>query len=131
MTVKYKQLVRAKISHKKFRQMLSSFALDLTAAQIACLISLNRNSVLWWNRSSRLPEALSNYSFGRSICRLNESHQRDRRLPGIYQSSLNQVSRIVKNSFYFHLKECEFRFNYRQENLYSLLLNISKDNGLI
>jgi transposase len=38
---------------------------------------------------------------------------------------------LSKNSFYFHLKECEFRFNYRQENLYSLLLKISKDNGLI
>ncbi|MGI8786838.1 MAG: IS1595-like element ISPlba4 family transposase, partial [Pyrinomonadaceae bacterium] len=36
-----------------------------------------------------------------------------------------------KNSFYFHLKECEFRFNYRNENLYSLLLKITKDNGLI
>lgn len=38
---------------------------------------------------------------------------------------------LSKNTFYLHLKECEFRFNYRNENLYSLLLKITKDNFLI
>lgn len=32
-----------------------------------------------------------------------------------------------KSTFYLHLKECEFRFNYRQQNLYSLLLNVVKE----
>ena len=32
-----------------------------------------------------------------------------------------------KSTFYLHLKECEFRFNYRKENLYSILLKIIKD----
>lgn len=45
MTEEYKQFVRAKISSKKFRQILRSFALDLTATQIASLIKLNRNTV--------------------------------------------------------------------------------------
>ncbi len=45
MTVDYKQFVRAKISAKKFRQILRSFALDLTATQIAVLTNLNRNTV--------------------------------------------------------------------------------------
>jgi len=45
MTVEYKQFVRAKISSKKFRQILRSFALDLTATQIAVLTNLNRNTV--------------------------------------------------------------------------------------
>ena len=31
-----------------------------------------------------------------------------------------------KSTFYLHLKECEFRFNYRSENLYSILLKIIK-----
>jgi hypothetical protein len=44
MTVKYKQFVRAKISNKKFRQILRAFALDLTATQIAVLTNLNRNT---------------------------------------------------------------------------------------
>ena len=58
MTVNYKRFVRARVSKVKFRQILRSFALDLTATQI----------------------------------------------------------------------ECEFRFNYRNENLYSLLSKITKDN---
>jgi transposase len=45
MTVKYKQFVRAEISSKKFRQILRSFALDLTATQIARLTNLNRNTI--------------------------------------------------------------------------------------
>lgn len=32
-----------------------------------------------------------------------------------------------KSTFYLHLKECEFRFNYRQQDLYSLLLNVVKE----
>lgn len=38
---------------------------------------------------------------------------------------------LSKNTFYLHLKDCEFRFNYRNENLYSLLLKITKDNIVI
>lgn len=34
-----------------------------------------------------------------------------------------------KSTFYLHLKETEFRFNYRQMNLYSLLLNIFNNQG--
>ncbi|MCU0238265.1 MAG: IS1595 family transposase [Pyrinomonadaceae bacterium] len=33
---------------------------------------------------------------------------------------------ISKNTFYLHLKECEFRFNYRQQNLYQMLLKLTK-----
>lgn len=33
---------------------------------------------------------------------------------------------ISKNTFYLHLKECEFRFNYRQQDLYQMLLKITK-----
>ena len=45
MTVNYKRFVRARISRAKFRQILRSFALDLTATQIAALTNLNRNTV--------------------------------------------------------------------------------------
>jgi len=34
---------------------------------------------------------------------------------------------LSKNTFYLHLKECEFRFNYRKHNLYKLLLKITKN----
>ena len=37
---------------------------------------------------------------------------------------------VHKDTFYFHLKECEFRFNYRNENLYYLLLKLFRENPL-
>jgi transposase-like protein len=33
---------------------------------------------------------------------------------------------LSKNTFYLHLKECEFRFNYRKHDLYKMLLRITK-----
>ena len=38
---------------------------------------------------------------------------------------------LSKNTFYLHLKECEFRFNYRNQNLYKILLKITKSVILI
>ena len=34
---------------------------------------------------------------------------------------------LSKNTFYLHLKECEFRFNYRTHDLYKMLLKITKN----
>ncbi len=33
---------------------------------------------------------------------------------------------LSKNTFYLHLKECEFRFNYRKSDLYKMMLKITK-----
>jgi transposase len=33
---------------------------------------------------------------------------------------------LSKNTFYLHLKECEFRFNYRNQDIYKVLLKITK-----
>ena len=37
---------------------------------------------------------------------------------------------IADSTFYLHLKECEFRFNYRNQNIYLLLLNLFRKNPL-
>ena len=37
---------------------------------------------------------------------------------------------VPKATFYLYLKECEFRFNYRNQNLYVLLLKIIRNNPL-
>ena len=37
---------------------------------------------------------------------------------------------IPRATFYLHLKECEFRFNYRNENLYGLLLKMFRKRPL-
>ena len=33
-----------------------------------------------------------------------------------------RLAQLAEQVFYFHLKECEFRFNNRKENLYAILL---------
>ena len=219
MTDNYKRFVRAKISDKKFRQILRLFALDLTATQIAFLAGLNRNTVNRYLTLIRRSVALhceSESPFAGEI-ELDESYFGAKRIRGkrgrgaygktivfgiykrngcvyteivpncsrtplyaILKGKVNHDStihtdgfrsydgivdlgyqkhyrvnhsqdefavgsnhingiegfwgfakvRLVKfrgmrkSTFYLHLKECEFRFNYRKQNLYSTLLKI-------
>ena len=37
---------------------------------------------------------------------------------------------ITPEMFYLHLKECEFRFNHRNDNLYAILLELLRNNPL-
>ena len=37
---------------------------------------------------------------------------------------------IPKNTFNLHLKECEFRFNYRNDNLCAIILRLVRNNSL-
>jgi transposase-like protein len=39
---------------------------------------------------------------------------------------LQKFNGVKKDTFYLHLKECEFRFNHRNENLYRTLLTLLK-----
>ena len=222
MTVSYKILERARISRKKFRQILLYFSLDLTASQITLLTGLNRNTVNRYLTLIRQRIALyceSESPFSGEI-ELDESYFGARRIRGkrgrgadgktivfgIYKRNGKVYTEVVpnctrrtlyaiikgkvettstihtdgfrtydgivdlgyqkhyrvnhsknefavgtnhingiegfwgfakirlvkfrgmrKSTFYLHLKECEFRFNYRKENLYSILLKIIKD----
>ena len=49
---------------------------------------------------------------------------------GIAKVRLSKFRGMNKNTFYLHLKECEFRFNYRKDNLYRLLLKIIRNKPL-
>lgn len=49
---------------------------------------------------------------------------------GTAKTRLSKRRGIRKLLFYLHLKECEFRFNYRRENLYLKLLKIIKEDPL-
>ena len=49
---------------------------------------------------------------------------------GITKTRLLKFRGMHKNTFYLHLKETEFRFNYRKENLYKILLEICRKNPL-
>ncbi len=43
---------------------------------------------------------------------------------------LRKFNGIANEKFYLHLKECEFRFNHRHENLYAKLLKELRENPL-
>ena len=43
---------------------------------------------------------------------------------------LHRLKGIHKQTFYLHLKECEWRFNHRKENLYTLLLKLLRKHPL-
>ena len=45
---------------------------------------------------------------------------------GFAKSRLQKLRGVNPSTFYLHLKECEFRFNHRRENLYKVLLKIAK-----
>ena len=48
----------------------------------------------------------------------------------IAKTRLSKFRGISKETFSLHLKECEFRFNHRKQNLYKLLLEILKNNPI-
>lgn len=43
---------------------------------------------------------------------------------------LHRLKGIHKHMFYLHLKECEWRFNYRHENVYHVLLSLLRTKPL-
>ena len=45
---------------------------------------------------------------------------------GLAKTRLVKFKGMSRSTFYLHLKECEFRFNHRDEDLYKLLLNITR-----
>ena len=46
------------------------------------------------------------------------------------KTRLSRFRGLQKHTFYFHLKECEFRFNHRKENLYHLVLKLLRNDPL-
>lgn len=45
---------------------------------------------------------------------------------GIAKTRLVKFKGMSRSTFYLHLKECEFRFNHRDEDLYQLLLKVTR-----
>ena len=43
---------------------------------------------------------------------------------------LDKFHGVPKSTFYLHLKECEFRFNYRDQDIYKVMLNMITKNSL-
>ena len=49
---------------------------------------------------------------------------------GLCKVRLSKFRGIHKNKFYFHLKECEFRYNMRGKNIYLYLLKLFRNSPL-
>lgn len=49
---------------------------------------------------------------------------------GFAKSRLTRFRGMSKDTFYLHLKECEFRFNHRRQDLYPLLLELCRKQPL-
>lgn len=49
---------------------------------------------------------------------------------GFAKSRLTRFRGMNKHTFYLHLKECEFRFNHRQEDVDHIILKICRKNPL-
>ena len=49
---------------------------------------------------------------------------------GYAKTRLAKFRGISKPKFYIHLKECEFRYNNRKDNLYKILLKLIRENPL-
>lgn len=49
---------------------------------------------------------------------------------GTVRSRLSKFKGMHTSTYIYHLKECEFRFNHRQKNLYSLILQILRNDPL-
>ncbi|WP_168796450.1 IS1595 family transposase [Flagellimonas onchidii] len=49
---------------------------------------------------------------------------------GYAKTRLSKFKGMHKNTFYLHLKETEFRYNYRNENLYKFIIHNLRNNPL-
>ena len=49
---------------------------------------------------------------------------------GVAKTRLAKFRGMSRQTFYLHLKECEFRYNYRSQNLYLLILKLIRQNPL-
>ncbi len=49
---------------------------------------------------------------------------------GFAKSRLTRFRGMNKHTFYLHLKECEFRFNLRQQDLYPVILKLCRERPL-
>ena len=69
-----------------------------------------------------LSPAFDGRAWARRVGARPGAHQRHRGLLGYAKSRLSKFRGMSKRTFYLHLKECEFRFNHRHDEVYEILL---------
>src|SRR5688500_17681421 len=115
---------RSNISRAKYRQLVRLFAMDLEATKAAQLAHVSRRTVnryfhLFRVRMAAACEVAQGLS---GTIEVDESYVGPRRVRGKVGAAARHPARFLL----LHLKECEYRFNHRRENLYRLLLKLLK-----
>ncbi|RXK87916.1 IS1595 family transposase [Chlorobaculum sp. 24CR] len=90
--------------------------------------SVTSNSAICRNR---LPGSEEADNDGES--ELSRGLNRATSIEGFWSIAKNRLVKfrgVNKNTFYLHLKECEFRYNYRNENLYLQILKLVRNKPL-
>jgi transposase-like protein len=128
MAMKNKYIIRAKISEAKFRQLVGFFCVDLNATQIARLTGLNRNTVNRLLQGIRKRIAFACEAESQLSGENEHSHINDIESFWAYaKTRLARFRGMQKHTFYFHLKECEFRFNHRHQDLQKRILKMCRN----
>lgn len=70
--------------------------------------------------------AMEDNEFARGKCHINGIES----FWSFAKRRLMKFHGVPKNTFYLHLKESEFRFNYRNKNIYVMLLKMCRKNPM-
>ena len=126
MTVKNKYVKHTHISKAKFRQIILLFSEDLSATQISHLTELSRQTINKYLMVIRFADL-------RVICTPLVGQIGVDGIElfwGYTKNRLVKFKGMNKSMFNLHLKECEFRFNQRGEDMYQILLKLFRNDPL-
>ncbi len=118
MKQKNRYIIRAKISEKRFRAFLKSYAAGLSTRIIAKKAKMNRNTVnkLALEIRARMAEDCAGGECAAIRLKAGEKFWRYVKL------RFARIKRVHKRHAHLHLKECEWRFAHKDKNAYVALL---------
>lgn len=118
MKQKNRYVIRAKISEKRFRTFLRSFAAGLSTRIIAKKANMNRNTVnkLSLMLRARMAEECADGECAVIRLKAGEKFWRYVRV------RFARIKRVHKHRAHLHLKECEWRYAHKDKNVYAALL---------
>lgn len=126
MKQKNRYIVRTRISEKRFKAFLRSFAAGLSTRIIARRAKLNRNTVnkLTLLLRKRMAEHCDEANSADIRIRAGEKFWR------FVKTRFARLKRVHKRHVHLHLKECEWRYAHKDKNVEAALLAMLKKQPL-
>lgn len=119
---------------KRGEKIYTQMAKNCSTNEPTAISKSNYSSVIYYTGSFRTCDGLVSFGYRRPYkykYRDNKlATDKNNHIDGIEnfwdvaKTRLKKFRGIHKSTFYLHLKECEFRFNYRNEDTYKLLLQL-------